>query len=96
LILSFLLLFIACFSFSFGSVVWVLLSEFFPTSVRGKAVSFATLFIWLANWLVGQFFPFLNQWPALPFFVFGICSLLAFLLILKWIPETKGKTLEEI
>ena len=95
-ILSCIILFIACFAFSFGPVVWIIVSELFPTHVRARAVAISTMSLWIANWMVGQFFPILNKNPEVPFFVFAICSFFALLLTWKKIPETKGRTLEEI
>ncbi len=91
-----IILFIACFAFSFGPVVWVVISEIFPTNIRGEAVAISTMSLWIANWIVGQFFPLLNQWPAVPFFVFALCCVAALWLTWKKIPETRGRSLEEI
>ena len=91
-----IILFIACFAFSFGPVVWVVISEIFPTNIRGEAVAISTMSLWIANWIVGQFFPLLNQWPAFPFFVFALCCVAALWLTWKKIPETRGRSLEEI
>lgn len=91
-----ILVFIACFAFSFGPIVWVLIAELFPTRVRAEAAAISTMGLWIANWLVGQFFPVLNQWPALPFFIFALFSALAFWITLVKVPETKGKSLENI
>lgn len=55
------LLFIACFAFSYGPVTWVVASEIFPTRIRGRAMSIATLSLWTANVIVGQTFPWLMQ-----------------------------------
>jgi MFS transporter, SP family, arabinose:H+ symporter len=95
-ILIAILVFIACFAFSFGPVVWVVIAEFFPTRVRAEAAAISTMGLWIANWLVGQFFPLLNQWPALPFFIFALFSALACWIVLFKVPETKGKSLEKI
>lgn len=98
LLLIFILIFIACFAFSYGPVSWVLLSELFPTSVRGKAMSLATLSLWIGRALVGQLNPlFLEKLrPAGTFWLFAIMTAPAPWLTIKIIPETKGKTLEEI
>ncbi len=91
-------LFIACFSFSFGPVTWVVISEIFPTKVRGEAVAISTMSLWLANWIVGLFFPLLlnEGGPSITFLVFSLFSSYAFYLTWKKIPETKEKSLEEI
>ncbi|SMO71800.1 sugar porter family MFS transporter [Solitalea koreensis] len=93
-----IIFFIACFSFSFGAVTWVVISEIFPTKVRSEAVAISTVSLWIANWVVGQFFPLLlhNYGPAFTFFIFALCSAYAFFLSWKKIPETKGQSLEDI
>ena len=98
LLLIFILLFIACFAFSYGPVVWVLLSEIFPTKIRGKAMSLATFSLWIGTALVGQLTPvFLEKLkPAGTFWLFAVMTAPALYLAIKIIPETKGKSLEEI
>ena len=96
--------YIASFSVAMGPVVWVVLSEIFPNRVRGRALSVATFFLWIANYLVSQTFPVLNDHPflvkhfhhAFPFWVYGSLCVIALFFIWRWIPETKGRTLEEI
>lgn len=97
-ILISILLFIACFAFSFGPVCWVVVGEIFPNSIRGKAMSLATLSLWVANFLVGQLTPVSLEilGPATTFFIFALCCSPAVWVTLKLIPETKGKTLEDI
>jgi len=103
-ILIFVLGYIACFALSVGPVVWVILSEIFPTRIRGRAMSIATICLWAANWIVSQTFPMLdeNEWLVENFhhgFSFWLYGSLCFVLILfvwKVVPETKGKSLEEI
>jgi len=102
--LLFILGYIACFALSVGPVTWVILSEIFPTRIRGRAMAIATVCLWIANYIVSQTFPMMdeNQWllarfhHAFPFWVYGAFS--AVLLVFVWcfVPETKGKTLEEI
>lgn len=97
--------YIAFFSISQGPIVWVYLSELFPNKVRGVAISLAVFAQWLANYLVSQTFPILadengslyNDYNgAAPFWIFGFFCFVAVLFIWKLVPETKGKTLEEI
>lgn len=103
-VLFLILGYIACFALSVGPVTWVILSEIFPTRIRGRALSVATVFLWSANWLVSQTFPMLDENPWLvqqfnhgfSFWLYGLMCLLLVLVILKWTPETRGKTLEEI
>ena len=71
-----------------------------PTKVRGRAMSIATFTIWTSCYVVAQTFPMLNDskhiGPAPPFWIYGFVSLLTFLFVLLVVPETKGRTLEEI
>lgn len=92
------IIFIACFAFSFGPVTWVVISEIFPTKIRSEAVAISTMSLWVANWIVGQFFPLLLQGAgaSFTFLVFAIFSAFAFYLSWKKIPETKGRSLEDI
>ncbi|NQU53507.1 MAG: sugar porter family MFS transporter [Bacteroidetes bacterium] len=97
IILIFILTFCASFSVGFGPVIWVLLSEIYPTNVRGRAMSIATLSLWIGTALVGQLVPWMLETltAAGTFFVFALfCTPVPF--ILKRIPETKGMSLEDI
>ncbi|WP_255674254.1 MFS transporter [Flagellimonas sp. HMM57] len=98
LLMTFILLFIACFAFSYGPVLWVLMAEIYPLKVRGKALSMATMAIWLGATFIGQMTPwFLENFKAYgTFWFFAICMIPAIYIIIKVLPETKGKTLEEI
>jgi MFS transporter, SP family, arabinose:H+ symporter len=97
-LMTFILLFIACFAFSFGPVIWVLLSEMYPTRVRGRAMSIATLSLWTGTALVGQTVPWLleNLQPYGTFWLFALLCSPAIYLGWKVLPETKEKSLEEI
>lgn len=97
-ILMFILVFIACFAFSFGPVCWVVIGEIFPNAIRGKAMALATLSLWIGNFLVGQLTPVMleglgSSWT---FWLFAICCSPALWLTWKFIPETKGRSLEDI
>jgi SP family arabinose:H+ symporter-like MFS transporter len=97
-ILLFILAFIACFAFSFGPVCWVVVGEIFPNAIRGKAMALATLSLWIGNFLVGQLTPLLldglgSSWT---FWIFALCCSPALWLTWKVIPETKGRSLEDI
>ena len=98
LLLVLILFYIACFAFSLGPITWVLINEIFPTAVRVKAVSICTLALWMAVWVLGQFFPWLleHAGPAVIFWVFAACSLINFFFCWHVVKETKGKTLEEM
>ena len=99
-----ILSYMACFALSVGPVTWVLLSEIFPTRIRGRALSVATFCLWWANFIVSQTFPMLDENPWLisrfnhgfPFYIYAGFCLILVLVVWKFIPETKGRTLEEI
>jgi SP family xylose:H+ symportor-like MFS transporter len=104
-----ILIFIASFAMSMGPVVWVILSEIFPNKIRSLAMSIAVAAQWLANYAVSQTFPMIVENPAnqlklnggywnnsLPYFIFSGFIILIILFVWKYIPETKGKTLEEM
>jgi len=101
--LIFMLTYTAAFAMSWGPVTWVLLSEIFPNSVR-SAMSIAVAAQWLANLIVSWTFPMLNDNIALTtrfnhgfaYWIYAIMGVLSALFIWKLVPETKGKTLEEI
>jgi len=96
--------YIACFAMSWGPVTWVLLSEIFPNRIRGKAMAVTVAIQWVANYLVSSTFPMMDKSSFLirhfnhgfSFWVYGVMSILAALFIWKLVPETKGKTLEEM
>lgn len=98
LLMTFILAFIACFAFSFGPVLWVLLSEIYPLKIRGSAMSIATMAVWIGTTFVGQMTPWFleNLKPHGTFWFFAACMIPAIYIAVKVLPETKGKTLEEI
>jgi SP family sugar porter-like MFS transporter len=89
---------IACYSMSLAPVTWVVLSEIFPNSVRGTAMSVATFSLWAGCFTLTYTFPVLNQLlrASGTFWLYGVICVLGFLFIYKRLPETKGKSLEEI
>jgi MFS transporter, SP family, arabinose:H+ symporter len=89
---------IACYAMSLAPVTWVLLSEIFPNRIRGVAMSVATFALWAACFVLTYTFPLLNNLlkASGTFWLYGIICLLGFCFIFKKLPETKGKTLEEI
>ncbi|MEM8888219.1 MAG: sugar porter family MFS transporter [Bacteroidota bacterium] len=98
LILLGILSFIAAFHFSIGPIMWVLLSEIFPTRVRGIAIPFFALITSVISYLIQQFFPWqLSIMGASEIFLFyaGLSGL-GLILLLKYLPETKNKSIEEI
>lgn len=96
-ILIFILTFCASFSIGFGPVIWVLLSEIYPTNIRGRAMSLATFTLWIGTAIIGQVVPWMleNLTAAGTFFVFALCCI-PIPFILRRIPETKGLSLEDI
>lgn len=100
-----MVIYIASFGVSVGPVTWVILSEIFPTAVRGRALGLATFFLWAADYAVTQTFPMMNaedSWfvrrfhHAFPFYIYaGFCLVLLWV-VWRLVPETKGKSLEQI
>ena len=97
-VLLFTLSYVASFAVAMGPVVWVVLAEIFPTRIRGTAMSIATVCLWIACFLVTQTFPWMLKTLRGPatFWLYAAVCALAFLFVLFFVPETKGKTLEEI
>ena len=93
-----IMFFIACFAFSYGPVTWIVISEIFPTRIRGRAMSIGVLALWGTNAIIGQVFPWMleHSGPGGTFWVFAALCVPALLLVWKLLPETKGKSLEEI
>ncbi|WP_246627995.1 sugar porter family MFS transporter [Paenibacillus oenotherae] len=97
-VLLFILLYVASFAISLGAVLWVVLSEIFPSHIRGKAVAIGTMAHWVADYAVSQSFPPLlhTSGPAVTFWIFALMALITVVFTWRMIPETKGKSLEEI
>ncbi len=93
-----LVVYIASFAFSLGPVVWTVINEIFPRDIRGRGVSVATAFNWGSAWLVSQFFLSLTDaiGQAATFWLFAALCLVAFVWIWRFVPETRGRSLEEI
>jgi SP family xylose:H+ symportor-like MFS transporter len=95
---------IAFFALSAGPITWVLLAEIYPNKVRGRAMAIATAAQWVANYLVSQTFPLMNEsafltdrfHKAFPYWIYGSFCVLAVIFVVKFVPETKEKSLEEI
>ncbi|MBI5396687.1 MAG: sugar porter family MFS transporter [Verrucomicrobia bacterium] len=103
--LFYIILYIACFGLSVGPVTWVILAEIFPTAVRGRALGLATFFLWMADYAITQTFPLMDakdSWfvrqfnHAFPFYVYAAFCVALIVLVWRLVPETKGRTLEEI
>jgi MFS transporter, SP family, arabinose:H+ symporter len=97
-ILLFVLCFIAIYGATLGPVTWVMVSEIFPNRVRGNAMSAATVALWLANFITTASFPVLKEHIGLPFtfLLSSVICFIYFIFIRTKLPETKGKSLEEI
>ncbi|WP_017733948.1 D-xylose transporter XylE [Nafulsella turpanensis] len=103
-ILIFMLGYIASFALSLGPVVWVLLSEIFPNQIRGKAMAIAVAAQWISNFLVSQTFPMMmgNTYlmdtfhGGFPFWVYGAMCAVTIWFVWKYVPETKGRKLEDM
>ena len=103
--LLFIIVYVVCFGLSVGPVTWVILSEIYPTAVRGRALGLATFFLWMADYAVTQTFPIMDakgSWfvqhfnHAFPFYVYAVFCLALVLVLWALVPETKGRSLEEI
>ena len=94
---GFIGLYIVCFAFSLGPVVWLMISEIFPNRARARAAGISTAANWTANFLVSLSFPVLQatMGPSL-WFLYAAMGVAAFIFIIRWVPETKGKSLEDI
>ncbi len=97
-LLILVILAIACYAMSLAPVTWVILSEIFPNRVRGVAMSVSTFALWAACFLLTYTFPLLNKMLNAygTFWLYGLICAIGFLFILKKLPETKGKSLEQI
>ena len=95
--LAFFLAYVFCCAISISAIVFVLLSEMYPNSIRGRAMSLAGFMLWVGTYLVGQLTPVLLEWSqAGTFFIFAVMCIPYMLIMWKIIPETTGRTLEEI
>ena len=95
--LTFFLAYVFCCAISISAIVFVLLSEMYPNSVRGRAMSIAGFALWIGTYLIGQLTPVLLGWSqAGTFFIFAAMCVPYMLIMWKIVPETTGKTLEEI
>lgn len=96
--LSCFLAYVFCCAISISAVIWVLLSEMYPNSIRGLAMSIAGLSLWLGTYLIGQLTPWLldNLSPGGTFFLFAAMCVPYMLIVWKLVPETTGRSLEDI
>ncbi|MDR3614944.1 MAG: sugar porter family MFS transporter [Candidatus Obscuribacterales bacterium] len=96
-LLVFLVLFIGFFAASQGAVIWVYMSEIFPTLVRARGQSLGSASHWIMNAIISGVFPVVAKASgAKPFIFFGLMMLVQFFIVIRWYPETKGVSLEEL
>ena len=99
-----MIFYVASFAMSWGPVTWVLLSEIFPNKIRGRAMAIAVAAQWISNYLVSLTFPMMDDNTYLTeqfnhgfaYWIYGLMALAAMFFVWKFVPETKGKTLEEM
>ena len=98
LLLAFIVLFTGSFAAAMGPIPWIVISEIFPTKIRGQAMSVAVLVLWTSCYIVSQTFPMLVEaiGNAKTFWIYAACSFAGLIFVTLAVPETKGKTLEEI
>ncbi|NDV64389.1 D-xylose transporter XylE [Bacteroides sp. 224] len=95
--LIFIIIYTASFMMSWGPICWVLISEIFPNTIRGKAVAIAVAAQWIANFAVSSTFPSLSEWSiGGTYLIYATFALLSAIFVWRLVPETKGKTLEEM
>ncbi len=87
----------AFFMMSWGPICWVLIAEIFPNTIRGKAIAIAVAFQWVFNYIISSTFPALYDFsPMFAYSLYGIICVIAAFFVWRWVPETKGKTLEDM
>ncbi len=95
--LVFIIIYTASFMMSWGPITWVLISEIFPNKIRGKAVAIAVAAQWAANYFISSTYPAMMEFSSgMTYCFYGAMSVLSFFFVWKMVPETKGKTLEEM
>jgi SP family xylose:H+ symportor-like MFS transporter len=95
--LVFIILYTASFMMSWGPICWVLIAEIFPNKIRGQAVAIAVAAQWMANYLISSTYPPMMEFSsAMTYGFYGLMAVLSALFVWKMVPETKGKTLEEM
>ena len=92
-----IIVYAAFFMMSWGPICWVLISEIFPNTIRGKAVAIAVAFQWVFNYIVSSTFPPLYEFsPMFAYNLYGIICVIAAIFVWRFVPETKGKSLEDM
>ncbi|MBM6630023.1 sugar porter family MFS transporter [Mammaliicoccus vitulinus] len=98
IIVACLTMFIVFFAFTWGPILWIVLPELFPMRARGAATGIATLSLSIGSLLVAQFFPMLTSVMGIEqvFLIFAVIGIFAMIFVIKYLPETRGRSLEEI
>ena len=92
-----IMLYSACFMFSWGPICWIYISEIFPNTIRSQATAWAVAFQWIFNFLVSSTFVPMYSWsPFFAYALYGVICVIAAVFVWKLVPETKGKTLEDM
>lgn len=95
--LVFIIIYTAAFMMSWGPICWVLISEIFPNKIRGQAVAIAVAAQWAANYFISSTYPMMMEYSGgMTYGFYGVMSVLSAIFVWKMVPETKGKTLEEM
>jgi SP family xylose:H+ symportor-like MFS transporter len=95
--LVFIIIYTASFMMSWGPICWVLISEIFPNKIRGQAVAIAVTAQWAANYLISSTYPPMMEFSGgMTYAFYGLMALISALFVWKMVPETKGKTLEDM
>lgn len=95
--LIFIIIYTASFMMSWGPICWVLIAEIFPNKIRGRAIAIAVAAQWAANYFISSTYPAMMEFSGgLTYCFYGLMSVLSFIFVWKMVPETKGKTLEEM
>jgi len=95
--LVFIIVYTASFMMSWGPICWVLISEIFPNKIRGRAVAVAVVAQWAANYFISSTYPAMMEFSgAVTYGFYGLMSVFSFVFVWRFVPETKGKSLEEI
>lgn len=98
LLLTLILTYVSCFAASMGPVVWVIMSEIFPTRIRGRAMSLATVSLWAGCYIVSQTFPMFIEatGAATAFVIYAVFCIVTIVFVAFAVPETRGRSLEDI
>ncbi|HZF57608.1 MAG TPA: MFS transporter, partial [Rubrobacter sp.] len=98
MILLFVIMFVFIMQGTAGPLVWLMLAEIFPLEMRGFAIGISVLILWITNFFVGLFFPSVVAALGISstFFIFAVIGALSFVFILTMVPETRGRTLEQL